>query len=389
MDILNSTNILRITDFGKERNIQKIHISEILINTKEQVVLILDSEYLETHATTNIVIDPSKVNSPSPTAPATEWTADALRTLLDGYISSNVQKVEGDTAHDSVDTGNPVKIGGKASTSKPTAVSNGDRVNAYLDQYGRFHTFDEGGGGIGGGGYMTYDLDTDNSKGQGKITPAEGSTFTCSAYSLTIYVPAIIKIDHYNSSGVFQGTYDPKQYVITESSGVITVTGVTFAATDLVIMWIEGAERTTSLDDNSQMTNQLNTNPLHEQATTLADTVTLDTTQYYHYYFSGDTFHYFYLRLRAVIGAGSSATLKIWASNKTSPTFPTTGAPAAADWQDVSNDVLRAASVAHAAGANDTPYFVDTAMRPKWWLISYNYTQSADSTIYIRVNQSY
>lgn len=44
----------------------------------------------------------------------------------------------GDVAHDSVDAGNPVKIGGYASTAIPTAVSAAaDRVNAFFDLNGR------------------------------------------------------------------------------------------------------------------------------------------------------------------------------------------------------------------------------------------------------------
>lgn len=45
----------------------------------------------------------------------------------------------GDKAHDAVDGGNPVKIGGKAASvaSLPTAVSAGDRVDAAFDLNGR------------------------------------------------------------------------------------------------------------------------------------------------------------------------------------------------------------------------------------------------------------
>jgi len=43
----------------------------------------------------------------------------------------------GDEAHDAADDGNPIKIGGKAANSAPTAVSAGDRVNAYFDLSGR------------------------------------------------------------------------------------------------------------------------------------------------------------------------------------------------------------------------------------------------------------
>jgi len=41
------------------------------------------------------------------------------------------------TAHDAVDAGNPIKIGGKASTSTPTVVAHGDRVDAWFGGYGQ------------------------------------------------------------------------------------------------------------------------------------------------------------------------------------------------------------------------------------------------------------
>lgn len=45
--------------------------------------------------------------------------------------------VAGTVAHDAVDAGNPIKIGGKASSSAPADVAAGDRVDAYFDLKGR------------------------------------------------------------------------------------------------------------------------------------------------------------------------------------------------------------------------------------------------------------
>ena len=45
--------------------------------------------------------------------------------------------VQGDRGHAATDRGAPVKIGGKAATSTPTAVATGDRVDAFFDEYGR------------------------------------------------------------------------------------------------------------------------------------------------------------------------------------------------------------------------------------------------------------
>lgn len=48
-----------------------------------------------------------------------------------------VVDIEGDTAAATTDTGKPVKIGGKASSTVPTAVTTGQRVNAFFDLNGR------------------------------------------------------------------------------------------------------------------------------------------------------------------------------------------------------------------------------------------------------------
>ena len=48
--------------------------------------------------------------------------------------------VAGDVAHDGIDSGNPVKIGGIARNANPTSVANADRVNAMLDLGGRLIT---------------------------------------------------------------------------------------------------------------------------------------------------------------------------------------------------------------------------------------------------------
>jgi hypothetical protein len=55
--------------------------------------------------------------------------------LVEGGVSG-LMAFAGNVAHDGVDVGHPVKIGGKASTSEPVAVANADRVNAYYDENG-------------------------------------------------------------------------------------------------------------------------------------------------------------------------------------------------------------------------------------------------------------
>lgn len=46
-------------------------------------------------------------------------------------------RVVGEVAHDSVDAGKPLKVGGQARTTNPTAVSDGDRANLITDKLGK------------------------------------------------------------------------------------------------------------------------------------------------------------------------------------------------------------------------------------------------------------
>lgn len=57
----------------------------------------------------------------------TAFSADSAGRLL----------VTGQVAHDAVDAGNPLKVGGQARTTNPAAVADGDRVNAMFDKLGR------------------------------------------------------------------------------------------------------------------------------------------------------------------------------------------------------------------------------------------------------------
>lgn len=59
---------------------------------------------------------------------------------LDAPRAFSPGSVEGTVAHDAVDSGNPVKIGGIAETTAPTAVADGDRVNANFDEFGSLRT---------------------------------------------------------------------------------------------------------------------------------------------------------------------------------------------------------------------------------------------------------
>ena len=69
--------------------------------------------------------------------PTAENILRAIRDLLNGSGTLGATKIQGDTANDAVDAGNPVKIGGRAEATVPAAVADGDRVNALFDLLGR------------------------------------------------------------------------------------------------------------------------------------------------------------------------------------------------------------------------------------------------------------
>jgi hypothetical protein len=70
--------------------------------------------------------------------------------------------IDGNAAHDDPDVGNPIKFGGRAHTSTPAAVGNNDRVNAYFDEYGRLHVFDENGSSAAAGDVAHDAVDSGN-----------------------------------------------------------------------------------------------------------------------------------------------------------------------------------------------------------------------------------
>lgn len=64
-------------------------------------------------------------------------SASFSATVVQSTASNLNAQISGDIASDSVDSGNPVKIGGIVSTDEPTAVAVADRVNAWFDTHGR------------------------------------------------------------------------------------------------------------------------------------------------------------------------------------------------------------------------------------------------------------
>ncbi len=81
----------------------------------------------------------TKIDTIAGAVSGTEMQVDVLTlpNVAQATASNLNAQVVGATAHDAADAGNPIKIGGKASTTLPTAVSaSGDRVDATFDRHG-------------------------------------------------------------------------------------------------------------------------------------------------------------------------------------------------------------------------------------------------------------
>jgi len=113
-------------------------------------------------------------------------------------------EVVGDVAHDAADSGNPVKVGGKAATSTPSAVANGDRVDAFFDEYGRLNVKSEP---LASGGLDTFrSVDVDESEEEIKSTAGQVfGWFLFNGASSTLYV----KFYNATAASVTVGTTTP------------------------------------------------------------------------------------------------------------------------------------------------------------------------------------
>jgi hypothetical protein len=132
----------------------------------------------------------------------------------------------------------------RAATDKVLLVQN-------LDSSGKVGS---GSTGVSGGGYTMYAFDNTNSMGQGSVAYTAATQLTVSGLSFTPNPQLLNKIEQYTSAGALTNTFTPQTYTITYSAGVYTVTGATFGATDLFVIYQQGPERTSNLATNSQQT---------------------------------------------------------------------------------------------------------------------------------------
>ena len=76
------------------------------------------------------------VRRDSPSASAANGDYATINTDANGRLYTAGADA-GDVAHDAADSGNPVKVGGQARTTNPTAVADADRANFITDKLGK------------------------------------------------------------------------------------------------------------------------------------------------------------------------------------------------------------------------------------------------------------
>jgi len=224
--------------------------------------------------------------------------------------------IGGNVAHDDVDTGYPIKMGGKASTTKPSAVANGDRVNAYLDEYGRPHVFNESGTTVLPANYV--------SPTDGTAVFTSNVTITCSGFPFTVDDAncTISYVQYKPTGGVWQFPFSNgvNGVSISASANVITVAGAgtPFVSGDTYRVGIRYQDKSYVVATNSTRTtevNPLNTQVLEES---LVDTTNVAASQQWYPSSAGMAmlgYKNLSLTGKYIEGDAVTSTITVWAMN--------------------------------------------------------------------------
>lgn len=118
--------------------------------------------------------------------------------MLSGTLNVGTVTATGNIAHDGVDAGNPLKIGGYASGTAPAAISaDGDRVNAWFDATGRMAVFDglsslTVDGTVAVSNVATGTITSVTNLVAGTITKVEGGTISTNMLSGTLNLGTVV-----------------------------------------------------------------------------------------------------------------------------------------------------------------------------------------------------
>jgi hypothetical protein len=161
--------------------------------------------------------------------------AVSIRAVVSSYVSGTINfawaatagppgmfPVVGNIANDSVDAGQPVKVGGYASAAAPTSVSaDGDRVNAWLSRFGAFNVImrDTSGAYVSaGGGGQQYVEDA-------ALGAVGSGTGTLQVARASASAPTSVSADA-DAVGLWASRFGALNTILRDTAGNAVVSGV-------------------------------------------------------------------------------------------------------------------------------------------------------------------
>lgn len=166
-------------------------------------------------------------------APTAVAAADAVLAYFD-LQGRLVTIATGDTAHDAADAGSPVKVGGKAAVSAlPTAVANNDRTNLATDRYGRALVVPVD---IGKLTWKVIGSYTTAQTGSAIWTPTGGNRIVLTRLRLNIYGTTTGRVTIFFSASGDTTYTEGTDQVIDDANWVPSAYG----GCDLVLSWPQG-----------------------------------------------------------------------------------------------------------------------------------------------------
>lgn len=235
---------------------------------------------------------------------ATEATLGTVNTNL-GTIETDIEA----TNNILTDGTQIAQAYGVYNATEPT-LTDGEKVPLQTDSKGKLYV-NSGASGVSGGGLSLYVLDSGNTLGHGAITYTSGSTCTITGNPFTLSANLISKLDRIDNTGKLVATYTLADTAMTISSNVLSVSGMSAAATDTFVLYIMGSERTNDISTDAQKTISLvNVWNRYTDAETLVTAQDLTDT-YADYGAEIDMRGYTHLRVGIVLDVNDSTDIKL------------------------------------------------------------------------------
>jgi hypothetical protein len=225
----------------------------------------------------------------------------------------------------------------------------------------------------------------------GTVVYTSGTTATASAFKFTVDNNNCIV----NQIWVYHSVANTWNYVVNGQNGalitavndLITVAGATpfLDANDIIYCFIAEIPTGDDIGNDVKKVQEQSAGWTHRG--TDEHGATLTATNQYYYVIPGDTYRNGSITNEYVMGAGSSAVIKVYMTDDATENITTI---TIGNWFDVSSDIIGAASLAAGAAATtEAVWFLDTNMVAEYWLVEVDYTDAADSTVDIKAKKTF